>query len=232
MSTHEGLTQLSVDFEVEARQIVALFGKSGAGKTTLLRMLAGLTQPARGFIQIEGEIWYDSQRRIQRPVQQRNIGFVFQDYALFPHMSVRRNLEFALLRGQPNDIVDQILEITELTQLQHRKPPALSGGQQQRVALARALVRRPRLLLMDEPLSALDWEIRQKLRNTIAEAHQKFPASTFLVSHDIAEVVQLADQVLVIDQGKIVRAGKPREVFEVQGTQEQWGLRNTGQSPE
>jgi len=213
LHTAEGNIRLDVAFRVAAGEFITLFGKSGAGKTTLLRILAGLTEAEAGRIVVDGEVWFDSDAGIALPPQQRKVGFVFQDYALFPNMTVRGNLEFALEDGQDKQLVDELLDLTGLTELQGRKPVALSGGQRQRVALARALARKPRLLLLDEPLSALDGETRLRLQDEILKLHRLFGITTLIVSHDLAEVFKLADRVLLLEQGRIAQDGKPAEVF-------------------
>ena len=209
----QGEILLAVDMEIGYGESVAVYGGSGAGKTTLLRMLAGLTTPDAGVIEADGEIWFDSGRKINLPPQRRRVGFVFQDYAPFPHMTVRKNLAFAL-RG-PGDTakVDEILEVTGLGTLGHRLPDTLSGGQKQRVALARALVSNPRVLLMDEPLSALDQAMRSKLQEDIVRLQQRFRVSSLLVSHDLAEIFKLSHRVVCLEGGRVTRAGKPGEVF-------------------
>jgi molybdate transport system ATP-binding protein len=193
-------------------QLVTLFGPSGAGKSTLLRLLAGLATPSSGRLVVDGEVWFDSTAGINKPAQQRAIGMVFQDYALFPNMSVRENLLFAAGKREQT-WVEELLELTGLSALAGRRPSALSGGQQQRVALARALARKPRLLLLDEPLSALDAGLRLRLQQEIASLHRRFGLTTILVSHDVAEVYRLAEQVLLCEHGRIVRQDTPQAVF-------------------
>ena len=215
----EGKTRLDVAFIVATGEFITLFGKSGAGKTTLLRILAGLTAPETGRIVVDGEVWFDSAAGINLPPQQRQVGLVFQDYALFPNMTVRGNLEFALSEDKDAKLVDKLLDLSGLTQLQSRKPETLSGGQRQRVALARALARKPRLLLLDEPLSALDGGTRLRLQDEILTLHRLFGITTLIVSHDLAEVFKLSNRVLVLEEGRIAQDGKPAEVFaEQQGS--------------
>jgi len=209
----EGEILLDAAFTVAAGEFVTLFGKSGAGKTTLLRLLAGLDQPESGRIVVDGVVWFDSAAGINLPPQERKVGMVFQDYALFPNMTVRGNLEFALDEGADKRFVDELLDLTGLAELQGRKPATLSGGQRQRVALARALARKPRLLLLDEPLSALDGETRLRLQDEILKLHRLFDITTLIVSHDLAEVFKLSDRVLTLEQGRIALDGKPAEVF-------------------
>ncbi|HVK94824.1 MAG TPA: ATP-binding cassette domain-containing protein [Noviherbaspirillum sp.] len=191
---------------------VALHGPSGAGKTTLLRLLAGLSAPDSGRIVIAGETWFDAARRIDLPPQKRAIGFVFQDYALFPHFSVRQNIAYAVHRSQ-RQWVDELLELTGLSALQHRLPAALSGGQKQRVALARAIARRPTLLLLDEPLSALDTDMRAQLQDTLIRLQRRWGFTILLVSHDAGEIFKLAQRVLRLDGGRLVDAGTPATAF-------------------
>ncbi len=204
---------MEVDFTLPGKSIMALTGPSGAGKTTLLRQIAGLTLPETGRIAFGPVQWLDSSANVHLPVQQRHIGFVFQDYALFPNMTVRQNLSFALTRNDNPQVIEQLLDMTGLAQLASRRPHQLSGGQQQRVALARALVRQPRLLLMDEPFAALDPEMQQQLQDLLLALHRKNPFSVILITHDIGEIFRLADQVAVMEQGKLVRSGTPAEVY-------------------
>lgn len=205
-----GRFQLEVEFKVERGEFVAIFGKSGSGKTTILRSIAGLETPDEGYIEFDGKVYLDSKRKINLPPQKRNTGFVFQSYALFPNMTVYQNLLFA---NNNKKKVEEILEIVELRELKDRYPHQLSGGQQQRVALARALVRNPDILLLDEPLSALDHQIRLKLQEEIKSIQKKFGITTLLVSHDKSEVFRLADRVIMLEDGKIKKTGTPREVF-------------------
>lgn len=207
----QGEFVLNVKLRIEQGEFVTLFGESGAGKTTLLRCLAGLETPDEGSIRINGETWFDRQARL--PVQQRRVGYMFQDYALFPNMSVRGNIEFALRKGASRQRVSDLLEIMTLGELQHRKPATLSGGQKQRVALARALAAEPRILLLDEPFSALDHETRLRLQDEVLRLHRHFGVTTVMVSHDVSEVYRLSGRVLVLEQGGIVREGPPAEVF-------------------
>ncbi len=210
LHTAAGPRTLDVRLTLAPGELLALSGPSGAGKTTLLRLLAGLDRPAGGFIRAAGQTWYDAVHRQWLPPQQRQLGFVFQDYALFPTMTVRENLAFAAA-GQPRAtrLIADLLASLELTELADRRPAVLSGGQQQRVALARALARRPRLLLLDEPLSALDLPTRQRLQQVLAEVHRQFELTTILISHDPAEIARLADRVLELELGQVRRLGPP-----------------------
>ncbi len=208
-----GDMQLNVDIEIEQGNLITLYGDSGAGKTSILRMIAGLMHPEKGSIIINEKCWLDTGKGMSLKTQQRKIGFVFQDYTLFPNMTVKENLVYALEKNQNKEIVSELINIIELSDLQHRKPEKLSGGQKQRVALARALVRKPELLMLDEPLSALDIKMRSVLQDYILKVHKEFNLTTILVSHDIGEVIKMSDQIFIIDEGKITRHGKPIEVF-------------------
>jgi molybdate transport system ATP-binding protein len=175
--------------------------------------LAGLLNPDDGRISVACEVWLDTANKINLQPQRRNIGIVFQDYALFPNMSVKKNLEYALDRGQDRKAVDELIEVMELQKLCDRYPDMLSGGQKQRVALARALVRKPALLLLDEPLSALDNEMRSKLQDHILQVHRHYSLTTILVSHDISEIFRMSDKILVLENGRITKQGSKSEVF-------------------
>jgi molybdate transport system ATP-binding protein len=210
LHTAAGPRTLDVRLTLAPGELLALSGPSGAGKTTLLRLLAGLDQADGGFIQAENKTWYRAESRQWLPPQQRPLGFVFQDYALFPNMTVRENLAFAAA-GQAGaaSLTAGLLASLELTELAERRPALLSGGQQQRVALARALARRPRLLLLDEPLSALDLPTRQRLQQVLAEVHRQFELTTILISHDPSEIARLADRVLELELGQVRHLGPP-----------------------
>ncbi|MEM9671313.1 MAG: ATP-binding cassette domain-containing protein [Bacteroidota bacterium] len=209
--------QLDVPFEIPSGEMLAVMGPSGAGKTTLLKMIAGLVAPDRGSIEINGQLWYQSQKRINLRTQDRSIGYVFQDYALFPNMSVRKNLEYALAAGQSREIIDEVLDLIHIQNLANQKPTALSGGQQQRVALARAIIRRPKVLLLDEPFAALDEIMRSKLQDDLMELHQRYRTTTLLVSHNPTEVARMASQVLMLRDGQIVHQGRPASVLASSG---------------
>lgn len=198
---------LDVNLEIQKGEFVALMGKSGSGKTTLLRVLAGL-EKAEGKIAVENIIWLHRQKML--PPQQREIGFIFQDYALFDNMSVEENLLFV---NDDEVLARRLLDMTELTALAYRNVKGLSGGQKQRVSLCRAMMKKPKLLLMDEPLSALDPAMRTKLQDEILKLHQTFGTTTIMVSHDTDASYHLADRILVLDQGKIIADGTPKEIL-------------------
>lgn len=212
MLTAEGPMDLLVQTTVSKGALVALFGESGAGKTTLLRILAGLTNPDKGKIMFGNTIWFDSEKKINLPPQQRNISLMFQDYALFPNMSIEKNIQFAQPQKSLTE-VNELLNLFGLNELKNRKPTSLSGGQKQRVALARALARKPQLLLLDEPLSALNAEMRTLLQDEIAKVNQLFGVTMLLVSHDLNEVFKLAKHVIYLENGLIKNVGTPEEVF-------------------
>ena len=211
--TADGIINLKVNKKINKGDFLTLFGKSGSGKTTLLRILAGLETPKSGKIVVDKEIWFDSSKKINLAPQKRDVGFVFQDYALFPNMSVKKNLEFALKNKNEIKKVDEILEIMEIKNLSNMKPELLSGGQKQRVALARTLMTNPKILLLDEPLSALDTTMRLKLQDELSLIYQKFNITSILVSHDISEVFKLSNRVFKINLGEIEEDGTPNELF-------------------
>ncbi len=202
-----GAMELDVDLTIKEHAFVALAGQSGSGKTTLLRILAGL-EKGEGVISVSGDVWQEG-RKVLAP-QKRGIGFVFQDYALFANMSVEQNLLYVT---RDRDLAHKLLEMTDLLALKDRLPSTLSGGQKQRVSLCRAMMNRPKLLLMDEPLSALDPAMRTKLQHDILTLHKTFGTTTIMVSHDPSEIYRLADRVIVLEQGKIVQDGTSKQVL-------------------
>ena len=202
-----GLMNLDVNLEIKQGEFLALAGLSGSGKTTLLRILAGL-ESASGTIKIENDIWLND--KFTLPSQKREIGFVFQEYALFPNFTVMQNLLYV---KKDKELAKYLLEMTEMYELKDRHPHSLSGGQKQRVSLCRALMNRPKLLLMDEPLSALDPYMRTKLQNEIRTLHSEFETTTIMVSHDPSEMYRLASRVLVLDYGKIINDGLAKDIL-------------------
>ena len=213
LQSASGEMLLDVNFTIEKQKFVTLYGKSGAGKTSILKMLAGIFLPDDGFIKVGDEEWFNKQNGINLKPQKRNLGYLFQEYSLFPNMTVGENLKFALKKGQDKNIVKDLIEIVDLGDLQFRKPDTLSGGQKQRVALARALVQKPKILLLDEPLSALDQEMRIKLQQYIIQVHREFKLTTILISHDISEIIKMSDCLIEIEDGKLKTKGLPTEVF-------------------
>ena len=203
----DGIMDLHVNLQIKEHDFVALTGQSGSGKTTLLRILAGL-EDSEGSLKVGTDVWHES--KFTLPSQKRGIGFVFQDYALFPNMTIEENLLFV---NRDKKLANYLLDLTQLSRLKSRVPNTLSGGQQQRVSLCRALMNRPKLLLMDEPLSALDPEMRYRLQNEILTLHKEFGTTTIMVSHDPSEIYRLASRVIVLDQGKITNDGIPKEIL-------------------
>jgi len=202
-----GKMDLAINLSIKEGEFLALSGESGSGKTTLLRILAGL-ESSDGSIMIGGKVW--QKEGFTLAVQKREIGFVFQDYALFPNMNVEENLLFV---KKDKALASHLLALTELEELRYRAPSTLSGGQKQRVSLCRALMNRPKLLLMDEPLSALDPVMRTKLQHEILTLHREFETTTIMVSHDPSEIYRLASRIIVLERGKIVDDGKPKDVL-------------------
>ncbi len=202
---------LAVRFAAKA-PVVALYGPSGAGKSMTLQSIAGLLRPMAGHVRIGGRTLFDAKRGIDLPVAERRVGYLFQNYALFPHLSVRENVAFGLTswwcrRLSPQDAgrVDGLLESFDLTAMAHSRPAALSGGQQQRVALARSLVCEPAVLLLDEPFAALNPMLRQDLRRELAQVCARWQTPVVMITHDIDDVLALADVAFVIEHGQAVR---------------------------
>ena len=214
-----GALDLDVALEIRAGEVVALLGPNGAGKTTLLRALAGLIPVTRGHVHLDGTVLEDSATGTYVPTEKRPIGFVFQDYLLFPHMSVLDNVAFGVsARGAGSGVArrraTRWLERVGLQELAFARPSQLSGGQRQRAALARALAPEPRLLLLDEPMAALDASARTEVRRDLKRHLASFDGVRLLVTHDPLEAVALADRLVVIENGKLVQEGTPAEVTE------------------
>jgi molybdate transport system ATP-binding protein len=215
---------LDVELEVKGSEFLLIFGPSGSGKTTLLRIIAGLERPDEGYVEVDGEVCFDSKRGICLPPQKRNVGFVFQDYALFPNMSVWENVAYGMKKRDPQKVYE-LLNLAKMEALRDKKPATLSGGQKQRVALLRAIAREPKLLLLDEPLSALDQETAMALRDEIKSFQRRYQIPALMVSHNIEDVLRLADRVLRIENGKIKALGTPREVlFSIDGAPNEFSL--------
>jgi len=203
-----GLRSFRLELALDVgRGTVALVGPSGAGKTSVLRAIAGLLDPERGCIVADGEIWLDTDRGVALPPERRSVGLVFQEYALFPHLTVRGNIGFA---GKAQ--VDELLERFRIGHLADTRPRELSGGERQRVALARALARRPRVLLLDEPLSALDAHTKAAVRSELHEFLRTTSLPTLLVTHDFEDAAALASRIGVIVDGRILQVGSPDEL--------------------
>jgi iron(III) transport system ATP-binding protein len=218
-NAHAGLRGVSV--EVAAGEFLALLGPSGCGKTTLLRCIAGLTEPESGTIAIDGETVYSGARQLSVAARMRDIGMVFQSYAIWPHMSVAQNAAFPLRYRRPElnaaqvrERTAEVLRLVHLDALADRSAPALSGGQQQRLALARALISDPKVLLLDEPLSNLDARLREEMRFELRALTKRLGVTTILVTHEQAEALSLADIVAVMDDGRFMQISSPRELYD------------------
>jgi molybdate transport system ATP-binding protein len=218
--------QLDCSFEAQ-REVVVLFGRSGAGKTSVLDCIAGFRSPRRGQIALGGRTLFSSESGINLPVRQRRIGYLSQQPALFPHLSVRQNIEYGLLdlpRPERDVLVDSILERFRIAPLAASRPSAISGGEQQRVALARTLVCEPELLLLDEPLSALDLPLKSLLLEALFDWQREHAVPMIYVTHEQAEAYSLSRRVLVMEKGSVIADGEPLQVFSAPVSSEQAAL--------
>src|SRR3954469_2823308 len=207
-----------VSFDVVEGELFTLLGPSGCGKSTTLMSIAGFQTPEAGRISIGGDVFYDAERRVNIPAERRNLGIVFQSYAVWPHMTVFDNLAFPLKvrktkRNAIRTRVLEVLELVEMAQYADRYPHQLSGGQQQRVALARALVYSPSVLLLDEPFSNLDAKLRERARTWVKDLQHRLGLTTIFVTHDQDEALSMSDRVVVMDRGVIQQVGTPEEVY-------------------
>ncbi|WP_082621979.1 molybdenum ABC transporter ATP-binding protein [Bordetella sp. N] len=201
---------LDVDLRLPGRGVTALFGQSGSGKTTCLRCLAGLAAPQEGYLSVNGEVWLDTRQRIDVPTHRRALGYVFQEASLFAHLKVRDNLRYGLKRVAPADrkvALDHAAALLGIDHLLDRMPAGLSGGERQRVGMARALLTSPRILLMDEPLAALDNARKQEILPYLERLHEELDIPIVYVSHAPEEVARLADHLVLLDQGKVLASG-------------------------
>ncbi len=224
MSTQSGLhvdvrqsgpIPLAAAFSCAPGEVLALVGPSGSGKSTILRSIAGAYRPQSGTVKVNGETWFSTTDAVWLPAHRRAVGMVFQSYALFPHMTALGNVAAAMGHLPPAERearARKILDMVHLAGLEHRRPAALSGGQQQRVAVARALARQPKVLLLDEPFSAVDKATRQRLYREIAELRRGLDMPVVLVTHDLDEAVMLADRMAVLHRGRTLQIGTPAEV--------------------
>ena len=213
LKTSDGDLPLDIKLDIKEGEFITIEGHSGAGKTTILKLIAGLIKGDKGKITVDKKEWLNTDKNIFLPPQKRNVGFVFQEYSLFPNMSVYENITFAMEKTHHKNQVNEIIDIMELEKLKDRYPLTLSGGQKQRAALARAIVRKPDILLLDEPLSALDIEMRLKLQDYILKVHRLLNLTTILVSHDISEIFKMSDRVIRLDKGKIIDEGIAHDVY-------------------
>lgn len=207
---------LDVDLDVPGRGVTALFGHSGSGKTTLLRCIAGLERVPDGFLQVNGAIWQNDAKRIYLPTHRRPLGYVFQEASLFPHLNVRRNLEYGMRRVPESErrvALDRAIELLGIGALLAQKPDTLSGGERQRVGIARALAVSPKILLMDEPLAALDLARRQEILPYLEHLHDELEIPILYVSHAPDEVARLADHIVVMDSGRVLANGPLSETL-------------------
>lgn len=210
----DGAFMLETNVEIAQGGITAVAGPSGSGKTTFLRMLSGLTSPDEGMLEVDGEVWFRGEQGkkpgINLRPQERKAGVVFQGYALFPHMTVLGNLLYA---SRNREMAEKLLAMVGLRQLKHVRPSNLSGGQKQRVALARSLMQQPRILLLDEPLSALDENMKAILQDELLKINRDFGVTILIVTHDSSEMYKLCDRVLLFEKGQIVADKSPRKLF-------------------
>lgn len=201
----------NINLSIPVGEICAIVGNSGSGKTTLLRLIAGLERPEKGSIKIKGKI-VSSLTSITAP-QHRNVGMVFQSFALFPHLTVEQNIAYGLAADERGK-VEHLLELVKLSGYNDRYPDELSGGEQQRVALARTLARRPELLLLDEPFSSLDAQLKAELRQEIHNIVRALNLSMIFITHDIRDAITIADRIIFLEDGAIIEEGKPKDLFQ------------------
>jgi molybdate transport system ATP-binding protein len=207
---------LEADVQLPGKGVTALFGHSGSGKTTLLRCIAGLEHAPQGFLRVNGKLWQDSKQNVFLPTHKRPLGYVFQEASLFPHLNVRKNLEFGRKRTsfvRNLNGLEQAVELLGISHLLERMPDKLSGGERQRVAIARALAVCPQVLLMDEPLAALDLKRKQEILPFLTRLHSELDLPILYVTHSPQEVTQLADHLVVLDAGKVVASGTLAETL-------------------
>lgn len=207
-----GAFVLDVNIEVE-NEVLALFGASGCGKSTVLKCIAGIMKPDRGKIVLDGKVLFDSEKRINLTPQKRNVGYLFQQYALFPNMTVEQNIACGIHRKKDPEKIAQMIEAVDLKGMEKKYPSQLSGGQQQRTALARILIGEPDILMLDEPFSALDTHLRYQMEQEVHQVIKRFGKTVLLVSHDMDEVYRLSERVAVMKDGRIEKIGPKRELF-------------------
>ncbi|MTI61778.1 MAG: ABC transporter ATP-binding protein [Firmicutes bacterium] len=214
-----------LSLSINKGETVCILGESGSGKSSILRLLAGLEEPYDGYIEIDKKVMKDS--NIYLPPENRGIGMVFQDYALFPHMTVAKNITYGftdLKKAERRKRLNEVMELVDIKELADRYPYQLSGGQQQRVALARAIAPQPRVLLLDEPFSNLDANLKDKIREKLKEIIKKINITTILVSHDIEDALNIADRLVIIKEGQVIEDSFPKSVIEKPKTEYIKGL--------
>ena len=207
------LNEFDLNIRFQSSGTIGLLGSSGSGKSMTLKSIAGIEKPDQGIIKINGNTVFDSERKINLPPQKRNIGFVFQNYALFPHMTVYQNICFGIKNKNNKKKIEDIIEKIEISSLLNRYPRELSGGQQQRVAIARVLARDPKVLLFDEPLSALDTYLKAQLEEWLDTLIKDFKGPTVFVSHNIGEVSRICDNIAILSRGDVIEFGDTHEVL-------------------
>ncbi|WP_104697069.1 MULTISPECIES: ATP-binding cassette domain-containing protein [unclassified Helicobacter] len=212
LSGAQGNFTLDIHTLFHAQKTYGIFGKSGSGKTTFLKILAGITHPDSGIIKYNHQEFFNKEKKFSLPTWKRKVGFVFQNYTLFPHLSVYKNIIFGLDKTMQNQ-VEELIASLNLEKLCNQKPKNLSGGQSQKVALARAILSNPDILLLDEPFSGLDKDTKSLLQSDLKNILKKYKFTTFLISHDITEMFLLADEVFTLKDGKFIKSGSPSEVF-------------------
>ena len=208
---------LDVNIEVE-NEVLALFGASGCGKSTILKCIAGILRPDRGRIILDGKTLFDSEKHINLSPQKRNVGYLFQQYALFPNMTVEQNIACGIHKRKDPEKVARLIEAVDLKGMEKKYPAQLSGGQQQRTALARILISEPDILMLDEPFSALDTHLRYQMEQEVQQVIKKFGKTVLLVSHDMDEVYRISERVAVMKDGKIEQIGRKQDIFLDPGT--------------
>lgn len=221
--------KLDVKWEM-GNELVVLFGYSGSGKSMTLQMITGLINPDEGFVVSDGDIFFDGEKGINLPPQRRPFGYVFQDLALFPHMTVEENIHYganSFDKEERHKKTLEMIKVFKLDGLEDRFPSEISGGQKQRVAIARALIRQPEVLLLDEPFSALDNPLRLEMRGLLKDVRREFNIPIVLVTHDIIEALTMADRLIIYSGGKVVQSGTPEEIFLNPATTEVMHLMHT-----
>lgn len=209
----ESLILDHINLEIKTGSLIALLGPSGSGKSTLLKLIAGLVNPN------SGRIWLTGKDTNFLSIQERQIGFVFQNYALFKHLTVFQNIAYGLEIQQTNKVqithrVQELLKLIQLENFADRYPTQLSGGQKQRIALARALAIEPKILLLDEPFGALDFQVRKDLRNWLKKLHEEVSMTTLFVTHDQQEAMELANEIIILKNGRVEQTGSPHELYD------------------
>ncbi|HYA12247.1 MAG TPA: ATP-binding cassette domain-containing protein [Thermodesulfovibrionales bacterium] len=207
---------LDVEWQI-SNELAVLFGCSGAGKSMTLQLIAGLMKPDKGFVRLDGRSFFDSASNIDLSSQERSFGYVFQDLALFPHMTALNNILYGatgLGKTEKREKAREMIEGFHLEGLENKYPSEISGGQKQRIAFARALIRRPDVLLLDEPFSALDNPLRIEMRRFLRDIKDRFDVPIVLVTHDVAEAYTVADTLIVYSKGKVAQIGTPKDVFD------------------